>query len=325
MLVESIVRLTLGIKDHRVVSVKLIEKQLKIELEAKKRRKLPCNVCGKRFYRKDKLKQRTWKHVSLWGMPVYLCYQPRRVTCTEHGVRVESIPWSMGKKPLSFPLITVLAFWTRMLPWDQVAKLFNVSWNTVRAAVEAAVEYGRQQEEYKGVRFIGIDEISRKKGHTYHTNVYDLEKKRLIWSGAHRDKDSLRRFFEWWGEERTAAIEGVCCDMWQNYIDVVHEYCGQAVIVFDKFHIVRHLMEAVDEVRKMEAKTLAEAGCADLTGTKYIWLKNPWNLTENQEIRLSDLLKSNFKIVRAYLLKEMFRRLCVRVLLLLLQVSRLFL
>jgi len=309
MLIESIVRFTLGIKDHRVVFVEFSSNELRITLDAKKRRKLPCSVCGKRHRPKDKLKERTWKHVSLWGIPVFLCYRPRRVQCTEHGVRVEDIPWSRGKKPLSFPLITVLAFWTRMLPWDQVAKLFNVSWNTVRTAVEAAVEYGRQREDYKGVRLIGIDEISRKKGHTYHTNVYDLERKRLIWSGAHRDKDSLRRFFQWWGKERTAAIEGVCCDMWQNYIDVIHEYCGEAVIVFDKFHIVRHLMNAIDEVRKMEAKALAEAGCEALKGTKYIWLKNPWNLTERQEIRLSDLLKSNFKIVRAYLLKELFRSL----------------
>ena len=309
MLIESIVRFTLGVKDHRVLSVKLTGSELRIELDAKKRRKLPCSICGRRSRPKDKLKERSWRHVSLWGIPVRLYYRPWRVHCPEHGVKVEDIPWSMGKRPLSFPLITVLAFWTRMLPWDQVARLFGVSWNTARAAVEAAVEYGRQQEDYQGVRFIGIDEISRKKGHTYHTNVYDLERKRLIWSGAHRDKDSLRRFFAWWGTERTAALEGVCCDMWQKYIDVIHEHCGNTVIVFDKFHIVRHLMDAIDKVRKMEARALAEAGCGVLKGTRYIWLKNPWNLTEKQKITLSALLKGNFKIVRAYLLKELFRRL----------------
>jgi transposase len=309
MLIESIVRFTLGIKDHRIVSVTCIEQELRISLDAKKRRKLPCSICEKRYDTKDILKQRQWSHVSLWGIPVCIDYRPRRVKCPEHGVKVERIPWSMGKRPLSFPLITVLAFWSRLLPWDQVARLFHVSWNTVRSAVEAAVEYGREREDYQAVRFIGIDEISRKKGHTYHTNVYDLERKRLIWSGAHRDKDSLRRFFQWWGGKRTAALEGVCCDMWQNYIDVIHEYCGEAVIVFDKFHIVRHLMEAIDKVRKMEAKALAETGCETLKGTKYIWLKNPWNLTENQKITLSELLKSSFKIVRAYLLKELFRRL----------------
>ena len=311
MLIESIVRFTLGVKDHRVVFAKLTGSELRIDLDVKKRRKLPCSICGRRFRPKDTLKERSWRHVSLWGIGVRLHYRPRRVECPEHGVRVENIPWSMGKKPMSFPLITVLAFWTRMLPWDQVAKLFDVSWNTVRAAVEAAVEYGRQREDYKGVRFIGIDEISRKKGHTYHTNVYDLERKRLIWSGAHRDKDSLRRFFVWWGEERTAALEGVCCDMWQKYIDVIHEYCGKAVIVFDKFHVIRHLMDAIDKVRKMEARALAEADCETLKGTRYLWLKNPWNLTNKQKLSLAELLKMNLKTVKAYLLKELFRKLWV--------------
>jgi len=309
MHIETIVRFTLGVKDHRVVSAQFTHQEVRIELDTKKGRKLPCSICGKRFHPKDSLNKRHWRHVSLWGIPVVLSYRPRRVTCPEHGIKVERIPWTMGKKLLSFPLITVLAFWARLLPWDQVARLFNVSWNTVKSAVDTAVAYGRAREDYKGVRFIGIDEISRKRGHTYHTNVYDVEKKRLLWSGAHRDKDSLRRFFEWWGKERTAVIEGVCCDMWQNYIDVIHEYCGKAVIVFDKFHIVRHLMEAVDKVRKMESKVLSEGNSEVLKGTRYLWLKNPWNLTGKQKSCLQELLKRKLKVVRAYLLKELFRKL----------------
>lgn len=309
MLVSSIVRLTFGIKDHRVVSTILANNELEIHLDAKRGRKLPCAVCGRPCRAKDKIRERRWLHVSLWGIPVFLYYRPRRVRCPEHGIKVERIPWSVGKKPVSFPLITVLAFWSRMLAWDQVARLFHVSWNTVRSSVDAAVAYGRAREHYQRVRFIGIDEISRKKGHVYHTQVYDLEGKRLLWTGAHRDKDSLRRFFAWWGEERTAAIEGVCCDMWQNYIDVIRERCGESVIVFDKFHIVRHLLEAVDKVRRMEVKALGGVDAEALKGTRYIWLKNPWNLTDRQEARLTDLLKRNLRIVKAYLLKEVFRKL----------------
>lgn len=309
MLISSIVRLTLGIKDHRVVSTTHAGNELHIALDAKKGRRLPCSVCGRRSAVKDKVRERCWRHVSLWGIAVFLFYRPKRVRCAEHGIKVEQIPWSMGKKPISFPLITILAFWTRMLPWDQVARLFGVSWNTVSSAVDAAVAYGREREDYQGVRFIGIDEISRKKGHVYHTHVYDLERKRLIWTGANRDKDSLRRFFAWWGKERTAAIEGVCCDMWKNYIDVIHEHCGTAVIVFDKFHIVRHLLDAIDEVRRLEAKVLSEANSGLLKGTRYIWLKNPWNLTEKQKVTLTELLMMNLKTVKAYLLKEMFRKL----------------
>jgi transposase len=309
MLVENIVRMTLGIKDHRVTRVELVGGEVRIGLAAKKGRRLPCSVCGGRCRPRDELKERRWRHVSVWGMPVFLLYRPRRVVCPSHGIKVERIPWSIGKQRVSQPLITVLAFWARLLPWDQVATLFQVRWGSVRSAVAAAVAYGREQEPYHGVRYIGIDEISRKKGHVYHTNVYDLERKRLIWSGAHRDKDSLRRFFAWWGPERTAAIVGVCCDMWQNYIDVVQECCTSAVIVFDKFHIVRHLMEAVDKVRRMEARVLAESGDESLKRTRYVWLKNPWNLTVRQWATLGELLRMNLKTVKAYLLKELFRKL----------------
>ncbi len=309
MQVESIVRETLGVKDHRVVEVGRDTDGLRIRMEVRRGRKVRCGECGRRLWPKDILRERRWRHVSLWGIPVYLVYRPRRVRCPEHGVRVEGIPWSLGKRRVSVQLVEVISFWARLLPWAEVGKLFGVSWNTVRSAVEGAVAYGREQENYKGVRHIGIDEISRKKGHVYHTNVYDLDNRRLLWSGAHRTKDSLRRFFEWWGPERTAAIRGVCCDMWQNYIDVIQEYCGEAVIVFDKFHIIKNMLDAIDKVRRMEANALRESGCEVLKGTRYIWLKNPWNLTKKQDKELKALLKSNYKIVRAYLLKELFRRL----------------
>lgn len=126
MLIESIVRFSLGIKDHRDVSVTFTSNELQISLDANRRRKLPCSICGKRFRPKNTLKERSWSHVSLWGIPVFLSYSPRRVNCPDHGVKVEKIPWSMGKRPLSFPLITVLAFWTRLLPWDQAGRLTMV-------------------------------------------------------------------------------------------------------------------------------------------------------------------------------------------------------
>ncbi|HIE53710.1 MAG TPA: transposase [Chromatiaceae bacterium] len=258
MLIQSIVRFTLGINDHRVVSAKLEKGSLKVKLAAKRGRRLSCGLCKKKAWPRDTTNERVWQHVGFWGIQVLLIYTPHRVKCADCGIRVEHMPWSLGKSPLSYPLVTVLAFWARILAWDQVAGLFNVSWYTVKRAVDAAVDYGRSEETYEGVRYIGIDEISRKKGHVYHTMVYDLDRKRLIWSGADRSKDSLRRFFEWWGEERTAAICGICCDMWQSYIDVIQEYCGEAVIVFDKFHIIRHLLDAVDKVRRMEARALAE-------------------------------------------------------------------
>ena len=119
-------------------------------------------------------------------------------------------------------------------------------------------------------------------------------------------QDTLHAFFDFLGPERTVALEGICCDMWQPYIDVIHVRAGQAVLVFDKFHIVSHLMTAVDQVRRDEIREKGPAQQVLMHKTRFIWLKNPWNLTERQHRRLSELQRLNLKINRAYLLKETF-------------------
>ena len=126
-----------------------------------------------------------------------------------------------------------------------------------------------------------------------------------MWSGEGRSKATLEAFFEFLGPEKTAAIEGICCDMWQPYIEVVKDRAPQAVLVFDKFHIVRHLMEGART--KSDATRFATRGPqhkALMHKTRFIWLKNPWNLTERQAHRLGELERLNLN--RAYLLKELF-------------------
>jgi transposase len=259
---------------------------------------------------RDRLKDRTWRHVPLWGIPVTLHYAPARVSCIRcKAVCVEAIPWSQGKCRLSVGLIWLLAAWTKLLAWDVVARLFGVHWNTVAAAVRQAVSYGLAHRQIGQVLYIGIDELSRRKGHRYVTNVYDLQAKRLLWSGEGRGKETLEAFFAEHGEALKDKVLGVCCDMWQPYIDVLRQRCPKAVLVFDKFHIVQKLLQAVDEVRRQEATALKKSNPELLKRTRYIWLKNPENLTPKQRARVGYLEKLNLRTNRAYLLKEAFREL----------------
>jgi len=244
----------------------------------------------------------------LWGIAVALRYAPRRVRCARcAGVHVESMPWVSGKQQMTQALVVTLATWAWALPWQQVARLFRCSWGTVATAVEEAIAYGFAHRDLDNLTHIGIDEISRKRGHVYVTNVYDLEHKRLVWSGEGRSQETFEAFFDFLGPEKTAALEGICCDMWQPYIDVIKDRAPQAVLVFDKFHIVRHRMEAVDKVRREEIREKGPAHKALMYKTRFIWLKNPWHLTEHQARRLSALERLNLKINRVYLLKELFR------------------
>ena len=200
-----------------------------------------------------------------------------------------------------------IATWAKSLPWQQVARQFQCSWGTVAAAVAYVVAFGLARRDLSDVTHIGIDEISRQKGHVYLTNVYDLKTGILIWSGEGRTRETLAAFFDFFGKERTANLIGICCDMWPSYIDTIRAKAPQATLVFDKFHIVRQLTEAVDKVRRQEIAEKDKEHKGILAGTRYIWLKNPWNLTDRQKASLSFLETLNLKIHRAYLLKESFR------------------
>lgn len=311
MQVASVLRGTLGLNHHRVTSVTRDDDGIVVTLDVVGRRLLACSVCGTRGRLRDRLAGRRWRHLPVWEVPVELRYRPARVACGVCGTpKVEAIPWSIGKSPLSRPLVVELATWSRLLAWDVVARLYGVAWGTVVGAVEQAVAYGLERRDLSGLRVIGIDELSRRKGHVYHTNVYDIgaQPRRLIWSGEGRKKATLQRFFDDLGEQRAAALDAVCCDMWANYVDVVRDRAPQAGLVFDKFHIVRHLGEAVNDVRKAEARRLRAVDPELLKGTRYIWLKNPANLTDAQRLRLAELEKrQGLKILRAYQLKEVFR------------------
>ena len=251
MLLESLVKATVELQGFRVVRVTGDVAGLAAELAPDGRYAPRCGQCEQRGRYRDTRWVRHFRHVPLWGIPVTLVYAPRRVVCTQcRGVHVEALPWAVGQQRFTRALLVTIATWTRVLPWQQVATLFGCAWGTVERAVEAAVAYGLGHRDLTGVTHIGIDEISRKKGHVYVTNVYDLGRKRLLWSGEGRTQATLEAFFDFLGPDRTAALEGICCDMWQPYIDVIQARASQAVLVFDKFHIVRHLMAAVDQVRR---------------------------------------------------------------------------
>jgi len=308
MLLKSIIQNTLGIKHHRIERLERNEGKIKVYLSPWKRHRLPCSHCGSPGRVRDRLRERSWRHVPIYGESVTLHYRPSRLRCpTCRKIRVEAIPWSQGKSPFTTILSGVLSHWAKLLAWEVVARLFHVSWSTVAGAVRQAVQYGLQHRELGTVLSIGIDELSRRKGHVYVTNVYDLKGKRLLWSGEGRSRETLEAFFQEHGKALQDKVVGVCCDMWDPYIEVIRHSLPNAILVFDKFHIVQHLQRAVDEVRKEEARELRKKNPEILLRTRYIWLKNPENLTDMQRARLGFLELLNLRTGRAYLLKETFR------------------
>lgn len=283
---------------------------LEVEIEPRANSRGLCSGCERPRPGYDKLAVRRFEFVPLWGMKVFFVYAPRRVDCPSCGVRVERLPWASGKHRMTDAYAWFLARWARRLSWKEVAVVFASSWDSVFRSVEMAVEWGRAHADYSGVQAIGIDEIAWKRGHKYLTLVYQIDAhcKRLLWIGNERRIKTLLGFFRWFGQERSARLEYVCSDMWKPYLKVIAKKASQAVHVLDRFHIMAYFSKALDEVRAEEAKALKAKGYEPiLTKTRWLLLKRPENLSENQEIGLAELLRYNLRSVRAYLLKEEFQ------------------
>lgn len=284
---------------------------LEVTLEPRANGQPVCSGCGKKRPGYDRLRARRFQFVPLWGIAVFFVYAPRRVDCPRCGVKVEQLPWATGKGRLTTAYQWFLARWAKRLAWQEVADVFHTSWNTVYRAVTWAVLWGLANRSLDGIRAIGVDEIQWQKGHRYLTLVYQIEEgcKRLLWVAAERTEDSLRGFFAVLGKAGAATLAFTCSDMWQPYVKVIAECAGQAVHVLDRYHVMALMNRAIDEVRSAEAKRLKQEGYEPvLKHSRWVLLKRPENLTEQQTVKLKELLRYNLKAVRAYLLREEFQR-----------------
>jgi transposase len=272
--------------------------------------RLICSGCCKPGQCYDHLELRLFEHVPLWGFKTFFAYTMRRVDCKRCGVTVEMIPWSEGKKQITIAYEWFLSEWAKRLSWEEVGRVFGSSWDTVFRAVTSAVEWGKKHRDLAGITAIGVDEISRRKGHHYATMVYQIDSnyRRLLWVGESRKEKTLEQFFKWFGKLRTKKLEAICSDMWKPYIKTIASCASGAIHVLDRFHIMSQTSKAIDKIRATETRQLEEDGYEPLLKkSRWLLLKRAENLTEKQEPRLKELLRYNLKSVRAYLLKEDFQ------------------
>jgi transposase len=284
--------------------------RIHVPIRSRQGTKPACSGCGKKCTAYDHLKERQYKFVPLWAIVVFLVYAPRRCDCPRCGVKVELVPWAEGKSQMTTALVWFLASWAKSLSWKETAARFGVSWQTVYAAVETAVTWGRAHMTLDGIKSIGVDELSWRKGQKYLTMVYQLDNgcRRLLWIGKDRTAATFKGFFVWLGKERCKQLEFVTSDMWRAFITTIAKQANSAVHVLDRFHVMRLFGKAVDQVRRDEAKKLrAQGDTVTLKHTRWVLLKRKENLTGKQFLRLSELMRVNNSTVRGYLLKESFQ------------------
>ena len=273
-----------------------------------------CSQCRRPAPGYDRLPERRWQFVPLWGIGTWFRYAPRRVQCPEHGVAVEYLPWSDGKRPLTCTLMGFLARWARRLSWRETARVFQTSWESVYRSVEWFVQWGLAERQLAGVESMGVDEIHW--GHglraaNFLTVIYQIDGhcRRLLWVGQRRTEATLRRGLKALGPEVVKGLRFVCSDMWKPYLSVLATEAGQALHVLDRFHITMHLNQAVDQVRRAESARLraaSQAAAQQLKHTRWTLLRRGSRVRGRARQKLQALLASKLQTARAWELKETF-------------------
>jgi len=274
-------------------------------------KKTICGCCGRVHHGWYDRKIQLVRDKPCGDMRIFLEVEIRRVFCRACGTVKRERPAFLADNPF---YTKRFAFYVgrrcRTSTIKDVAKELNLDWSTVKTL---EIQYMREQLRRlppRRPKVIGIDEISQRQGHIYRIIVSDLVRQRPIWYGGQdRSEESLDKFFIWLGFQASVRIRLAVMDMWKAFSKSTKHNAPQAAILYDKFHVLRHLGEALDKVRKSEYARLVGRDRRFIKGQKYTLLSSRENLTSSGRASLRLLLKANKRLQTAYLLKESFEQL----------------
>ena len=281
-----------------------------VRVELKPGTGLACPECGREGCAIRDRRERTWRHLDTCQFKTLITSPLPRTECPDCGkVKTVTPPWAErhSRFTMLFERFAIDALLEMSVTGG--CRLLRISWDEASRIIERAVRRGLARRDLSTLRGIGIDEKSVRKGHHYVTVVYDLDTSCVIWVGEDRREETLDRFFASLPEGVLDQIECITMDMWEPYRASCRKWIPDAdeKTVLDRFHIERHLNEAVDTVRKQEHRALQEDHIDLLAKTKWDWLYRPENLPPQREARFDELRQYDLKTVRAHAIKENFR------------------
>ncbi len=305
----------LGLKGISVLEVSFDDAGSVTVDVALRRRRLVCSLCS--FATAARYDTRpvtsSWRHLDFGRWQVLVRARLRRLTCPEHGVRVEAVPFARARSGFTRDFEDLVAFLATKTDKTTITRLSRVDWDTVGRICQRVVADGLDPERLDGLVTIGVDEVSWRRHHNYLTLVADHTSKKIVWGAPGKDTATLDAFFEALGPERAAQIEAVSMDMGAAFNKSVRApgHAPQAVICIDPFHAVQLVTDALDVVRRSawnELRRLPDQDAAKrFKGARWALLKRPENLTDDQSATLRQLRARGGDVWRAYSLKEAFR------------------
>jgi len=254
---------------------------------------------------------RRTRDLSCGDLRIYLEFEVRRVRCKSCGtVKRERLDFLADNPFYTQRFAHYVGRRCRSCTVKDIAQELHLDWDTVKTLEKQYLAAQLAKAGAPGPKVIGIDELSIRKGHTYRIVVSDLVRERPIWfGGGDRSEQSMTMFYDWLGDKKSRGIRLAVMDMWKPFRNVTNARAPQAAVLFDKFHILRHLGKALDEVRKSEYQRLSGRDRNYIKGQKYTLLSRRENLTLDGRQALRKLLAANQRLNRAYVLKESFGQL----------------
>jgi transposase len=293
------------------VELDVEQQRVEVHVEHTPGQRFACPECGQQLSVYDHLGERAWRHLDSMQFLTYLHARPPRVSCAQHGVKQVRLPWAEAGSRFTNLFqalgITVL----RATNVKRAGEILRISWDEAWHIMTQAVVRGRAAKGASLPSVLGVDEKAIAKGHRYMTLVCDLQAATVEYIGEERREASLAAYFEAFPEASRQQIQAISLDMWPAYINACRAQVPQAdhKMVFDRFHLMRHVLEAVDKVRKREHKILMSQGDSTLAKSKYLWLYSEENVPQRSREHFEAIKSTQLKTARAWALKESLRQL----------------
>ena len=250
---------------------------------------------------------RTWEDAAVLGMRVVFHYAPKEIECPTHGRVQEEIPWAAAYSRVTYRLEYRLCALCQVMTQKAAAEILRMATSTLSDLLHRVITRARHGHKIRALKTIGVDEISYCKGRKFATIVYDLDRACVLWVGKGKGRETIDRFFqEALSKEQRERVRWASCDMSEAYINAIKHHLPNVSLVIDRFHVVKALNGAVDEVRKEEWRQLDNKGRKAIKGLRWILSLHSRNRTKAHSRFLNRLRQSNRRIHRAWVLKDEF-------------------
>ena len=251
--------------------------------------------------------ERQWRHLDTCQFETLIKARVPQLKYSDGTVEELTVPWAERYSRVTTLMTGFVIKLLQACPSTQsVCDLTRLSWSTVNAIMVSAVARGMLRRTEEEIPYLGIDEKSSEKGHSYASILTDIDRSRVLDLVPERKLDAAVSLLQTLTPSQRASVRAVAMDMWPAFMSAANQCLSQADIVHDKFHVAKYLGEAVDAVRKQEHRSLAKVGTSPLTGSKWSWLKKYPDGRSAEAVSFRALNQLNLKTSRAWCIKENF-------------------